>query len=60
MRNSIDNQEAFVVLPMEDEIVISIEEMWASMPATSKQYYGYDVDVYRHYKITQAMRDSEE
>jgi hypothetical protein len=45
---------------MEDEIVISIEEMWASMPATSKQYYGYDVDVYRHHKIIQAMRDSEE
>ena len=60
MRNSIDNQEALVVLPMEDEIVISIEEMWASMPATSKQYYGYDVDVYRHHKIIQAMRDSEE
>lgn len=59
MRSTIDNQVELIVLPMENEI-LCIEELWASMPMTSKQYYGYDVDVYRHHKIIQAMRDSEE
>ena len=60
MRNSTDNQGVLEILPMEDEIVVSIEVLWANMPASSKQYYGYDVDVYRHHKIIQAMTNSEE
>jgi hypothetical protein len=60
MRSTIDNQDTLEILPMEDEMVVSIEVLWANMPASSKQYYGYDVDVYRHHKIIQAMRDSEE
>lgn len=58
MRSSIDS--TLEVLPAEDEMLLTIEELWASMPVSSKQYYNYDIDVYRHIKIIQLMRDNEE
>lgn len=44
----------------EDSMLLTIEELWDKMPMTSKKYYDYDVDVYRHYKIAQLMRDKGE
>jgi hypothetical protein len=50
----------FQVIPAEDSMLMSIEEMWASMPASSKVYYHNDIEVYRHHKIAQLLRDKEE
>lgn len=58
MRNLTDDFEE--VVPAETGLIMSIEEMWSAMPVKSKQYYNYDIDVYRHHKIIQLMRDNEE
>lgn len=58
MRSSTDS--TLEVLPAEDEMLMTIEQLWANMPLSSKQYYNYDIDVYRHHKIIQVMRDNEE
>ena len=58
MRSSTDS--TLEVLPAEDEMLMTIEELWANMPLSSKQYYNYDIDVYRHHKIVQVMMDNEE
>lgn len=58
MRSSTDS--TLEVLPAEDTLLVTLEELWANMPVSSKQYYNYDIDVYRHHKIIQLMRDNEE
>jgi hypothetical protein len=35
---------------MDEEDILSIEEMWAEMPASSQYYYDFNIEVYRKYK----------
>jgi hypothetical protein len=39
---------------MEEDVLLSIEEMWAEMPASSRYYYNFDIEVYRKYKQQEA------
>lgn len=54
------NGKVLECLPAEDSMLMTIEEMWAKMPASSKVYYANDIEVYRHHKIAQLLRDKEE
>jgi hypothetical protein len=61
MRNTRTmNGKVLECLPAEDSMLMTIEEMWAKMPASSKVYYANDIEVYRHHKIAQLLRDKEE
>ena len=38
------------ILPMDEEVILTIEQMWEEMPITSKYYYDFDIEVYRKHK----------
>ena len=45
---------SLIMLPVEEEELLTIEEMWAEMPISSQYYYNFDIEVYRKYKQQEA------
>jgi hypothetical protein len=41
-------------IPIDEEDILSIEEMWAEMPISSQYYYDFNIEVYRKYKQQEA------